>query len=362
MVENGFGRVKFTKRKKKELNPSQSTPSPENKRFENYRSIFQTPQLAAKQQPVFLPPESFGSILDTPDADTSQLEIENASAWDVATRYHEFKSRRSSQGQIKNLRRLSASIILERAQEVLGSIVHPVEQKVGPWADVPPEALQLDFDLEETIENSPLAVASVLDSSIQALLTENDVWMSYQVHRVQPIILSVDTSLSMTGEKLALTAVALAVVLLEFPDDPIGIVAFENEAKILKKPDEKLTVQALVERFLDVPAQGYTHLEDGMKAALNLVRSARMIGKGRPPSTVLLTDGKYTAGKDPAYLASRFPHLVLLKMGEERSSLELCRDLAKRGKGVLMEVDELESLPTIMYNVVKDLLRGRSII
>lgn len=165
----------------------------------------------------------------------------------------------------------------------------------------------------------------------------------------------------MTGEKLALTAVALAVVLLEFPDDPIGIVAFENEAKVLKSLDERISVQGLVERFLDVPAQGYTHLEDGMKAALKLVKSAKASGNGRPPSAVLLTDGKYTAGKDPAYLAARFPHLVVLKMGQERASLELCRDLAKRGRGALREVGELESLPSIMYGVVKDLLRGRSL-
>jgi Mg-chelatase subunit ChlD len=165
----------------------------------------------------------------------------------------------------------------------------------------------------------------------------------------------------MTGEKLALTAVALAVVLLEFPDDPIGIVAFENEARVLKRPDERISIQLLVERFLDVPAQGYTHLEDGMRAALKLARNAQSSGHGKPASTVLLTDGKYTAGRDPSYLAPKFPHLVLLKMGREKASLEFCRDLARQGRGMLREVDELESLPSVMYGVVKDLLRGRSI-
>jgi hypothetical protein len=76
---------------------------------------------------------------------------------------------------------------------------------------------------------------------------------------------------------------------------------------------------------------------------------------------VLLTDGKYTAGRDPAYLAPRFPHLVVLKMGKERASFELCRELAQKGHGALREVGELEALPSIMYGVVKDLLRGRSL-
>ena len=99
-----------------------------------------------------------------------------------------------------------------------------------------------------------------------------------------------------------------------------------------------------------------------MRAALQLVRVAGAGGRTRPTSTVLLTDGKYTAGRDLAYLAPRFSHLVVLKMGKERASLELCRELAQKGSGALREVGELEALPTVMYGVVKDLLRGRSIV
>jgi Mg-chelatase subunit ChlD len=301
----------------------------------------------------FLPPESMSFGL-TPDEDT-EAELSSARAWDIATRYHEFKARPSmAKALAKKLRKLSAEAILQRAQEVLGSVVHPVEQRSLPWSELPSFADQPDIDLEETLENSPLAIAG-------GLATAQDIWMEYNVHRKQPVILSVDTSLSMTGEKLALTAVALAVVLLQFPEDPVGIVAFENEAKVLKRPDERLTIPELLERFLDVPAQGYTHLEDGMKAALALSRAAIAGGQSKAPSTVLLTDGKYTAGRDPAYLACRFNHLVVLKMGKERASLELCRELARKGKGVLREVGELEALPSVMYGVVKDLLRGRSL-
>jgi Mg-chelatase subunit ChlD len=288
------------------------------------------------------------------DQDTMQ-ELQSASAWDVATRYHEFKNRPAYRKIAHHLRAISAEAILERAQEVLGSVTHPMEMRSAPWTEVPAGALQPDMDLEETAENSALQLAGAIP-----LLAE-DIWMDFQLHRRQPVVLSVDTSLSMTGEKLALTAVALAVVLLQFPDDPVGIVAFENDARVLKRTDERISLQQLLERFLDVPAQGYTHLEDGMKAALNLVRGARAAGQGRPPSTVLLTDGKYTAGRDPAYLAPRFPHLVVLKMGKERASLELCRELARKGHGSIQEVGELEALPSVMYGVVKDLLRGRSL-
>lgn len=182
--------------------------------------------------------------------------------------------------------------------------------------------------------------------------------MEYRTFREQPVVLAVDTSLSMTGEKLALTAVALCVVLLQFPDDPVGIIAFENEARVLKQLDERISTEELIARFLDVPAKGYTHLEAGMKAALRMISSREAMRSRRPTACVLLTDGKYTAGKDPAYLASRFPHLFVLKMGDERSSHALCEEMARKGKGALREVVDLEELPAAMTSVVKDLLRG----
>jgi Mg-chelatase subunit ChlD len=302
--------------------------------------------------PVYLPPDAFGNSGAGYDDDDMDAELSSASAWDVAMRYHEFKSKKSLKHLARELRTLSAQAILERAQAVMGSVTHPMEQHTSPLRDLPGNAANIDFDFDETLENSPLAVSGA------APITEQDIWMSYATHRRQAVILTVDTSLSMTGEKLALTAVALAVVLLQFPDDPVGIIAFENESKILKRPEERISLQQLVERFLDVPAQGYTHLEDGLLGTLALLKSVGASGQTRPPSTVLLTDGKYTAGRDPAYLAPRFSHLVVLKMGKERASYELCREMAQKGHGVLREVGELEALPLVMYGVVKDLLRG----
>lgn len=271
--------------------------------------------------------------------------------WKIAIKYHELKAKRSLKVRSRELRKLSAASILERAQQLLGSIVRPVDQKSAPMSDVPFHAPQLEIDLEETIENTP----SLLLGAQQTALRHQDIWMNYEVGRPQQLVLCVDTSLSMTGEKLALTAVSLAMVLLEFPDDPIGVIAFENEAKILKRPAERISIQQLVERFLDVPAHGYTHLEDGLKAGLRMLRDEMPSMTGQPTSTILVTDGKYTAGKDPTFLAPRFPHLIVVKMGTERASFEFCRNLAHQGNGVLREVNELSSLPAVMYGVVKEI-------
>lgn len=288
--------------------------------------------------------------------DDLPLELQKASDWDIACRYHEFKVVPAFKPLQSRLRKISAQSILEKAQGILGAVVHPSDQKISPLSELPYFAQNAELAIDETLENSPHLLTQK-----NGLVTDQDVWMEYSVRKKYPLVLSVDTSLSMTGEKLALTAVALAVVLLQFPNDPVGIVAFENEAKVLKFPEEKLTLPELLERFLDVPAQGYTYLEAGLKEALSLSRRARVTGYGNRCSTILLTDGKYTAGKDPVYLAPRFSHLVVLKMGRERSSLPLCQDLARLGQGSLKEIGELEELPQTLYTVVKDLLRGRSL-
>jgi Mg-chelatase subunit ChlD len=275
-------------------------------------------------------------------------DFENSSDWDVAVRYHEFKrafsKKKKNRKLIREAREISARAILARAKSILGSVVHPTVARSAPWREVPPDALYSEIDLDETLENM-----------------KQEVWMAFQTPRRQSIILTIDTSLSMTGEKLALTGVALAVVLLQFPEDPVGIIAFENDARILKSPDEKIGIVKLLERFVDFPAQGYTHLEEGLRCSLSLAANSKYwrASESRPPSTVLLTDGKYTAGKDPTYLAKKFFHLSILKMGMERASYDLCKDLARRGRGELNEIDDLNQLPFVMYGVVKNLLRGR---
>lgn len=304
---------------------------------------------------LFVAPENFGQDFSISDPSTN-MDLKNASDWDIATRYHEFKASPAHEQMIKNLRRVSASAVLRQAQAIVGSVVKPKYIQSVPVSSLD-EFSEYELDLDETIDHAPW----ISDPSVT--IDPYDLWIEKPIFRKQPLIISVDTSLSMTGEKLALTAVALAVVLIEFPDDPIGIVAFENSSKILKYPHESLTVFQLVERFLDIPAQGYTHLEDGVKTAIQLLGDLRTQGGAgaRPASVILLTDGKYTAGRDPAYLAPAIGHLVVLKMGKDRSSLALCQELARLGHGSMKEVGDLESLPNVMYSLVKDLQRGKSL-
>lgn len=295
--------------------------------------------------------QDFASIEDL----ESKIQLDSLSDWDVAIRYHDFKHKfsPSTSHLKKRMRKISADAVLSRAYSILGSGVRPSTIRQVTLDQMSPLYGSAELNIENTLEESFLPIVQ------KEPLEPREIWYD-QVSPIRYfIVLCVDTSLSMTGEKLALTAVALAVVLLEFLEDPVGIVAFENEAKVLKSVDEKITITELIERFLDLPSQGYTHLEDGLRAALRLEVGSRQTPQARVAS-ILISDGKYTAGRDPSYLAPRFKHLHVLKMGTDRTSQALCRELARKGEGSLREVKNLDALPMAMVSLTREILRGRS--
>jgi len=267
------------------------------------------------------------------------------SGWDVATRYHEFKktdfAKRNSTLR-DHVRAISLEAILERAKALMGRNTLPEKRSFIRSEDLShPRVINSEVDYEETLEENPA-------------LSDGEFIYQGTLKKPLSLILTMDTSLSMTGEKLAFEALALAIVMLQFQDEELGVVCFEHEAQVLKRPNEKISAVELLSRFLDVKAEGYTNLEKGLLSAVSLASECK-----RPPSCVLLTDGKYTAGKDPAYLGMRFSHLDVIRVGKERAGSSLCADLAKKGNGELFSITHLEEIPSTIDEIIKALKRGR---
>lgn len=246
----------------------------------------------------------------------------------------------------RKLRELSVGAVLRKARDVIGVVPQPMDQRCAPLTSLSAHAISPEVDLEESLDANPFLLSGPVSAS--------DIHVSFQEPRVRTLVLVVDTSLSMTGPKLALTAVALAVVLLQFPQYRIGIVAFENVPTVIQDPAQAFSLKEVIERFLDVPGEGYTDLEAALKSAL-------VFGSGGGPgrsATLLLTDGKYTAGRDPCYLAPQFHTLSIVKMGHDRASNDFCERLAVAGRGEIRRLAEIEELPPMMYSLVKALFRG----
>src|SRR4051812_43269863 len=83
--------LRRNERKKKALNsPTPREESIDREPHERFQSIFQKKPETPEADAVFLPPEAFGSSMSF---DEMSIELASASAWDVATRYHEFKAK-----------------------------------------------------------------------------------------------------------------------------------------------------------------------------------------------------------------------------------------------------------------------------
>jgi len=164
-------------------------------------------------------------------------------------------------------------------------------------------------------------------------------------------IMMIDTSLSMSGPKVAMAMASLGVLAYKLKTIQYSIITFDSVARVLKPLDRKVPVETIVSELLDIPAMGFTNIEDGLRKGI--VEMNRSIAKEK--IAILITDGNYTAGKDPRQLAAEYPRLFVIMMKSDDSQPKLCADMAALGKGKVMEVDGIDEIPTVLKGLLRDL-------
>ena len=163
------------------------------------------------------------------------------------------------------------------------------------------------------------------------------------------MVLSLDMSLSMTGEKIALTALSSAIMRLRI--QTVGVVSFDTVAHLLVPLAERVDVRELVRRILAVPAQGYTNIEAGLRMALDQLSRSRR----RERAGVVMTDGIANTGWDPVRVARHFPRLHVVQVGpEEPRGTETCLRMARAGRGRHYRAEHYEELPGVVRRLVRE--------
>lgn len=126
------------------------------------------------------------------------------------------------------------------------------------------------------------------------------------------LCLVVDRSGSVGGERLATAALAAAAVALRAPDDH-SLVAFNERVIVVKAQDQRRPVEDVVDDLLVLRGSGTTDLAlalDAARAQLERSRASRRL-------TVLLSDGRPTAGPDPLPYARRLDGLVVVAPADD---------------------------------------------
>lgn len=309
-----------------------------------------TNELADKQVPAkkavaaFIAPE----LVDVgmPD-DVSGFE--QKPSWDVAVRFQDLKRLGNIPDKEKQrLRRRAVEGILDRAHQILGSVLKPEKSVVTDYRTFMESGQRGELDVLATLEEG-FSRGYIDMSAVSPDILRFDARLEKDVD----IALVMDASLSMTGEKIALLAVSAAVVALCVPPKRLSMMGFDSRTRWIKRFGDEMSVETIVERVLELPAGGFTNLE----LALTETSKAVHAQHNDKANVILITDGKYTEGGDPSYLASKFQHLNVLKIGRDQAGRDLLLELSGKGNGRFFEARKISDLPRTMYGAMKSLLR-----
>jgi Mg-chelatase subunit ChlD len=178
-----------------------------------------------------------------------------------------------------------------------------------------------DIDLDRTIE--VLAERPVPD--------DEDIVVRDRIRTRRSVVLLVDVSGSMRGERVRTAAATVAALAAELTRDHLAVLAFWSDAAILIHLGQRVEPLKLLDQLLALPARGLTNV------AFPLQLAARELARipARDARVVLLSDCVHNAGPDPRPEAARLPRLdVLLDVSGEQD-VDLARELARAGRGRL---------------------------
>jgi Mg-chelatase subunit ChlD len=195
------------------------------------------------------------------------------------------------------------------------------ERGAGKLASVPYRYRSDDIDLDRTIE--------VLTE--RPVPEDTDIIVRERMRSRRSVVLIVDVSGSMRGEKVRIAAATVAALSADFggagTSDQLALVAFWSDAALLKPLESQVPGVKLLDQLLRIPARGLTNVGFGLAVAhAELARSAA------PRRTaILLTDAVHNVGPDPRHIVRRFPELHVLLQTDGEHDTPLAAALARLG-------------------------------
>ncbi len=192
-----------------------------------------------------------------------------------------------------------------------------------------------DLDVDASIETLAESLATGEPASL------DDLWVRSWGRPRTALCLVVDRSGSMAGERLATMAVAAAAVSLRQGDDDYSVISFARDAVVVKAQGEHRRVEQVVDDILSLRGHGVTDLDLALQAAQRQLERSTAAHK----VTIVLSDARATAGKDPLARARQLDTVhVLTPKGE----LEDALPLARAGNGSCVEITAPTEVPAAL--------------
>jgi Mg-chelatase subunit ChlD len=131
------------------------------------------------------------------------------------------------------------------------------------------------------------------------------------------LCLVIDRSGSMTGERLAAAAIAVAAAAQWAPDD-FSVLAFSDKVIVIKGQDQRRAIDDVVEDVFRLRGHGPTDLGLGLRVA-----AAQLAGSGaQRKRVVLLSDCRPTTGTEPEIAAAVLDELHVVAPADDAVDAE----------------------------------------
>lgn len=215
---------------------------------------------------------------------------------------------------LKRARQIAARLAVARPRRDLSS-----RRGTGELASLRYRGGSDDIDLDATLE---MLVEHPFPD-------DDDIIVRERVRTRRSVVLLVDVSGSMRGERVRTAAATVGALAAELARDDLAVIAFWSDAATLLRLGHPVRPQRLLDTMLRIPARGLTNI--GFPLALAGRELARV--PARDARVLLLSDCVHNAGPDPRAFAAKLARLDVLLDTSGEHDAELARDLAKLGRG-----------------------------
>ena len=213
------------------------------------------------------------------------------------------------------------------------------DRGAGRFASVAYRGSSDDIDLDRTLQ--VLAEKPVPD--------DEDIVVRERVRAKRSVVLAVDVSGSMKGERVRTAAATVGALAGELGQDALSVIAFWSDAVVLLRLGDPVRPMELLDAMLRLPARGLTNLAFPLQLAAGQLA-------GVPPRNarvILLSDCVHNAGPDPRPLAGRLPRLDVLLDTSGEKDVELGRDLARIGRGTFRAIRTFHDIAPALGEVFR---------
>lgn len=154
--------------------------------------------------------------------------------------------------------------------------------------------------------------------------------MVERLRRRREVVLAVDVSGSMRGERVRAAVATVAAVAATLHRDRVAVVAFGSDGVVISDLAHPESVNRLVHGLLAVRVRGLTNIGLGIEVGRRLLD--RSVGADR--RILLLSDMIHNAGPDPRPAAARAPRVDVLLDATGEHDAVLAREVAREGHGI----------------------------